>query len=65
MDRMDRKSSGELRDHLGLVNIRNCIQRRRLRWIGNVERMANGSWVRQCKEFVVEGHSGRGDEYTA
>ena len=29
---MDRKSSDKLRDYLGLVNIRNCIQRARLRW---------------------------------
>ena len=50
----DRKSSDELRDCVGLVSIRNYKQRHMLRWFGHVERMDKDSWVKKCKEIVVE-----------
>ena len=50
----DRKSSDELRDRLGLVSIRNFIQRGRLRWFGHVERLGNDNWVMKCREIIVE-----------
>ena len=34
----DRKSSEELLDRLGLCNIRDCVQSRRLRWFGHLGR---------------------------
>ena len=56
----DRKSSEELRDHLGLVAIRDCVQRGRLRWFGHVERMNNDNWLKKLREIAVEGCRGRG-----
>ena len=53
------KYSDKLRDLLGLVSIRNCIQSGR-RWFGHVERMDKDSWVKKSREIVVEGHWGRG-----
>ena len=55
----DRKSSDDFRDLLGLVSIRNCIQRGRLRWFGHVERMGTDSLVKMCRETAVEGHRRR------
>ena len=56
----DRKSSEELRDRLGLVAIRDCVQRGRLRWFGHVERMNDDNWVKKSREIAVEGRRGRG-----
>ena len=56
----DRKSSEELRDRLGLVAIRDCVQRGRLRWFGYVERMNDDNWVKKSREIAVEGRRGRG-----
>ena len=44
---------------MGLLSIRNCIQRDRLRWFEHVERMDKDSWVKKCRE-MVEGHRGIG-----
>ena len=57
----DRKYSAELRDCMGWVSIRNCIQRGRLRRFEHLERIDNDSWAKKCKQIVVEGHgvSGR------
>ena len=49
----DRKSSDELINRVS-VNIRNFIQRDKLRWFGHVERMNNDSWLKQCREIVVK-----------
>ena len=56
----DRKSSDELRDRLGLTKICDCVQRRRLRWFGHVERMDDGNWVKKSREINVAGHRRRG-----
>ena len=56
----DRKSSEELRDRLGLANIRDCLQSRRLRWFGHVERMDDANWVKKSREITVVGQRGRG-----
>ena len=58
----DRKASHKLKEDLGLVSIRNCIQRGRPRWFGHVEIMEKDSLVKKCREMVVEGH--RGEEWT-
>ena len=29
------------------------------RWFGHVEKMDKDSWVKKCREMVVEGHGGR------
>ena len=42
----DKMSFDKFRDCLGLVSIRNCIQRSRVRWFGH----------KKCREIVVEGH---------
>ena len=56
----DRKSSAELRDRLGLASIRDCVQRRSLRWFGHVERMDDENWVKKSREIVVVGQRRRG-----
>ena len=53
---MDRNSSDKL-------IIRNSIQCGRPTWLGQVERMEKDSWVKKCREIVVEGHTGRGRPY--
>ena len=56
----ERISSDELRARLGLVSIRECIRRQRLRWFGHVERMDDGCCVKKCRDIIVEGHISRG-----
>ena len=58
----DRKPSSELKEHLGLDSIRNCIRRGRLRWFGNVERWGNDSFVKKCREVVVEVQQRKGTQ---
>ena len=50
----DRKPSSELRKHLGLDSIRNCIRRYRLSWFGHLQRCSDDS-VKKCRDIVVEG----------
>ena len=52
------ESFDELRDHLWLISIRNCIQRCRLWWFGHVERMNNDSYVKKCVKVIVGRHRG-------
>ena len=56
----DRKPSSELRLHLGLDSIRNCIRRGRLRWFGHVERCSDDSMVKKCRDIVFEGQQRKG-----
>ncbi len=56
----DRKPSEELRDRLGLAKISDCVQSRRLRWFGHVERMQDDNWVKKSREIKVTGRRGRG-----
>ena len=51
----DRKSADKLRDSLGLVSIRNCVEKGRLKWYACPERMDNEIWGKKCREIVV-GH---------
>ena len=50
----DRMSSYELRGCLGLESIRNAVQKRRLRWVGHIERMNADNWLKKCREFNVQ-----------
>ena len=57
----DRVSSDELRSRLGLVPIRQCIQRHRLLGrFGHVERIDDNCCIKKCREMVVDGHVDRG-----
>lgn len=56
----DRESSDELRSRLGIHNIRDVVQTRRLRWFGHLERMEEDNWVSKCRGMVVEGTKPRG-----
>ena len=56
----DRKSSKELRDRLGLEDIRNMLRRNRLRWFGHVERMNEENPANRCRSVEVNGRRGVG-----
>ena len=51
----DRQSSDELRQRMGLDNIRDIIQRERLRWFGHIQRMDEGNDVKKVLTLEVEG----------
>ncbi len=38
----------------------NSERKRRLRWVGHVERMDVDNWVKKCRDLDVEGSQGRG-----
>ena len=56
----DRLSSKELRKILHLDSIGSCMQNRRLRWFGHVERMDKNAWASRCRTIKVTGTTGRG-----
>ena len=56
----DRKSSEELRQRLGVESIRECIRKGRLRWFGHIERREDSSWIKRCRDLVVDGPVSRG-----
>ena len=56
----DRLSSKELRKRLNLDSIGSCMQNRRLRWFGHVERMDKNAWASRCRTIKVTGTTGRG-----
>ena len=56
----DRKPSSELKEHLGLDSIRNCIRRSSLKWFGHVERCSDDSVVKKCRDIVTEGQQRKG-----
>ena len=50
---MDRKSAGKLRDNLGFIRIRSCIQSGRLGgWDMLFERMAIFCWIKKSVKIV-------------
>ena len=51
----DGMSFVKLRDCLGLLIIRSCIQSGR-----HAQIMDKDSWVKKCREIVVKAHRGRG-----
>ena len=56
----DRLRSDELRGRLNLESIGRCVQNRRLRWFGHIERMDESAWVSRCRAVEVAGSVGRG-----
>jgi hypothetical protein len=60
VSKMDRKTSSELRERLGVEAIGVVIRRNRLRWFGHVERKENTDWVKRCMEMEVVGQRPRG-----
>ncbi len=56
----DGHSSDQLRDRLKLDRISDCVQKRRLRWFGHLERMEEDNWVSKCRHLEVAGSRGRG-----
>ena len=56
----DRLRSDELRGRLNLESIGKCVQNRRLRWFGHIERMDKSFWVSRCRAVEVSGSVGRG-----
>ena len=54
-----RSRSDELRGRLNLESIRRCVQNRRLRWFGHIERMDKSFWVSRCRAVEVSGSVGR------
>ena len=60
----DRKPS-ELREHLGLDSIRNCIGRGWLKWFVHVERYSDDSVVKKWRDIVVEGQQRKGRTWKA
>ena len=56
----DRLRSDGLRGGLNLESIGRCVQNRRLRWFGHIERMDKSFWVSRCRAVEVSGSVGRG-----
>ena len=53
-DQVERVPSKELRQRLGLEDIQSVLRKRRLRWLGHVERH-EGEWIKKCTELMVIG----------
>ena len=49
----DRKRSSELREHLGLDSIVNCIRKGRLRWLDHLERCSDYSMMMMMTTMIV------------
>ena len=59
--RWDRISNEEIQRRAGIEEtLAEKIDKRVLRWFGNVERMDDGRWPRKVKAAKVEGRLGRG-----
>ena len=56
----DRIPEEELRTRLKLKGMRECLQDRRLRWLGHLDRMEEGAWYSKCRTFKVNGSFPRG-----
>ena len=56
----DRVPSKELRERLGIDDIKLILQQNWLRWYGHVLRKENNDWVKKCVEYEVEGSRPRG-----
>ena len=50
----DGRSSGELRDRLGILDITEVLRKNRLRWFGHVTKMDVGNPASACRHVVVE-----------
>ena len=57
---MDRLRSDEIRGRLNLESIGRCVQNRRLRWFGHIEKMDRNFWVSRCRAVEVLVSVGRG-----
>ena len=51
----DKQYSSDLREKLGLRDIREVMRRTRLRWYGHVERCGEDNWVSRCRTHEVQG----------
>jgi len=56
----DRVPSKELRERLGIDDIRLILQQNRLQWCGHMLQKEDTDWVKKCMEYKVEGSSPRG-----
>ena len=56
----DRKSTDELRHHLGIEDVGDIVKRGRLRWFGHVEHKDQEDLVSKCRYLEVDGARGRG-----
>ena len=56
----DRKSSPELRNRLGVANIRDVLRQTRLKWFGDVERMDIENPISNCRSIEGDGQRGGG-----
>ena len=52
-------SNAELRNRLGIEEIRDVVRRSRLRWLGHVLRKDEDDWVRKSMSLEVDGNRGR------
>src|SRR5580693_2274187 len=56
---IERVRSKELRQRLGLEDMQSVLRKRRLRWLGHVERH-EGEWIKKCTELKITGQAGSG-----
>jgi hypothetical protein len=56
---IERVPSKELRQRLGLEDMQSVLRKRRLRWLGHVERH-EGEWIKKCTELKITGQVGSG-----
>ena len=58
----ERLPSKELRERLGIDDIKLILQQNWLRWYGHVLRKEDNDWVKKCMEYEVEGSRPRGNQ---
>ena len=62
MSLKDKKLFSELREHLGLASIKNCIRRGTLKWFRHAQRYSTSddSVEEKCRDLVVVGQLRKG-----
>ena len=58
----DRKSMAELREALGIIELKIVLQSNRLRWFGHLERMPNCKWPKKILFQKITGRNIRGGQ---
>ena len=58
----ERKSMTELRQALGVTDVRSMLRTSRLRWFGHLERMSDSVWPKKILSQVVPGSNARGGQ---
>jgi len=51
----DKVNSAELRERVGVDNVRNVVRTNRLRWYGHVKEKREEDWVKKCVEWEMVG----------